>query len=178
MASTVSSLKLHCGTTVFHRYKYDTVIQSFQNHSVSIAACMETQDVSETQTQPSMEGNKGKTLCYTLGSNGYLQTYIPLGVISTWWNALKYCPNIHGPDMLTFPLAPWMFFGKMSLFDALPWNLVQTCSLLRMNCSNSGWNFNYPILWLVTKYLQNQWHSHQPRCTFKNVAQCTLVELL
>lgn len=56
-------------------YKYDTVIQSFQNHSVSIAACMETQDVSETQTQPSMEGNKA---CVK-ESSSHMWIYVFLG---------------------------------------------------------------------------------------------------
>ncbi|XP_044199839.1 solute carrier organic anion transporter family member 1C1-like [Thunnus albacares] len=40
------------------RYKYDTVIQAFQNDTVNIAACVETQDVPEIQIEPSVEDSK------------------------------------------------------------------------------------------------------------------------
>lgn len=51
-----------CGTTCFHSYKYDTVIQ-FQNDSVNIAACgdpLETEHVPEIQMEPSVEDKAGK----------------------------------------------------------------------------------------------------------------------
>lgn len=62
----------YCGTACFHSYKYDTVIQGYQNDSVNIAACadpLKTEDVLEIQIEPSVEDNNGKTVGYTLGSN-------------------------------------------------------------------------------------------------------------
>lgn len=52
----------HCGTTCFHSYKYDTVIQ-FQNDSVNIAACVDplnTEHVPKIQMEPSEEDKTGK----------------------------------------------------------------------------------------------------------------------
>lgn len=66
----------HCGTAGLHSYKYDTIIQAFQNDSVNIAACVDplkTEDAPEIQIEPSVEDNTGKTVGYTLGSNGCLQ---------------------------------------------------------------------------------------------------------
>ncbi|KAM6895642.1 solute carrier organic anion transporter family member 1C1 [Xenentodon cancila] len=40
------------------RYKYDTVIQVFQNESVNIAACVDPAKEPEVQTNPSVEDNK------------------------------------------------------------------------------------------------------------------------
>lgn len=46
-------------TIGFHSYKYDTVIQVFQNNSVNIAACMDP-DIPKIQIEPSVEDRKGK----------------------------------------------------------------------------------------------------------------------
>lgn len=58
---------------VFCRYKYDTVIQVFQNDNLSIAACVDplkTLDhVPEIQIEPSLEDNKGKSVEYMPGLN-------------------------------------------------------------------------------------------------------------
>lgn len=58
---------------VFCRYKYDTVIQVFQNDNLSIAACvhpLKTLDhVPEIQIEPSLEDNKGKSVEYMPGLN-------------------------------------------------------------------------------------------------------------
>lgn len=75
MSCRVSLLKFHCGAPVLHSYKYDTVIQAFQNDSVNIAACVETQDVPEIQIEPSLEDSKGKIVDYTMESNGCLQKF-------------------------------------------------------------------------------------------------------
>lgn len=53
----------NCDTTGFHSYKYDTVIQLFQNDSVNIAACvdpMKTLDAPEIQIEPTAEDHKGR----------------------------------------------------------------------------------------------------------------------
>ncbi|XP_053169715.1 solute carrier organic anion transporter family member 1C1-like [Scomber japonicus] len=57
------------------RYKYDTIIQAFQNDSVSIAACMETEDVPEIQIEPSMEDSK---VCVK-ESSSHMWIYVFLG---------------------------------------------------------------------------------------------------
>ena len=76
MASRISPFKIYCGIAVLHSYKYDTIIQAFQNDSVNIAACMETEDVPEIQIEPSMEDSKGKTVDYTTGTNECPQKFL------------------------------------------------------------------------------------------------------
>ncbi|XP_045928281.1 solute carrier organic anion transporter family member 1C1-like isoform X2 [Micropterus dolomieu] len=59
------------------RYKYDTVIQVFQNDSVNIAACVDplkTEEVPEIQLQPSVEDNK---VCVReSGSNMWIYVFL------------------------------------------------------------------------------------------------------
>ncbi|TNN43001.1 Solute carrier organic anion transporter family member 1C1 [Liparis tanakae] len=54
------------------RYKYNTIIQVFQNESVNIAACVDPRktEVPEIQIEPSVENNESKTVGETQGGNG------------------------------------------------------------------------------------------------------------
>lgn len=58
---------------LFHSYKYNTIIQVFQNESMNIAACRKT-EVLEIQIEPSVEDNASKTVGETQGGNGLTGT--------------------------------------------------------------------------------------------------------
>ncbi|KAM7378045.1 hypothetical protein PAMA_013105 [Pampus argenteus] len=56
------------------RYTYDTVIQAFQNDSVHIAACVETQDMPKIHIEPTVEDNK---VCVKeSGSNMWIYVFL------------------------------------------------------------------------------------------------------